>query len=281
MKKINVDKQEVVEQTINVDSMSTTATAALHLLCLITLIVISGIAISSYFEGVITKEELISIILMSVLFFQYYNSKVHRFRTANVQFDNVHIFNNFNLYINGNKSTAMFGNIGAGKTSLLKMIVGLVKYSGDIYIDGQNLKLIKKESLNSQIAYIPQNTKLFNKDVFYNLQYGTNYTKSQIIQFVTDFGFIDFINKLPNKLDTHVGKEGAKLSGGQRQIIFILRALLQNKKIILLDEPTSALDRNMSAQMINLITNIKNRTIIVVTHDDLIANKFDESIMIK
>jgi ABC-type bacteriocin/lantibiotic exporter with double-glycine peptidase domain len=97
----------------------------------------------------------------------------------------------------------------------------------------------------------------------------------QIKQKLQSIGLSDFINTFPEKLNTVVGKEGSKVSGGQRQFIAMLRSIIQNKKIILLDEPSSSLDEKTKKLMMTLIKNLKNRTIIISTHDKQLLSLFD------
>lgn len=202
------------------------------------------------------------------------------FRNLTLGYGNKMIFNNFNLKIMGHTVNGLIGPIGSGKTSMLKMLAGIIDYQGEILIDNQNLKNCSYESIVANIAYIPQHPKLFNKSVYYNINYGSSYTKNQIIAKLNKLGLGSFINSLTNKLDTISGKEGSKLSGGQRQFIFLIRSIIQNKKIFLLDEPSSSLDSKNKEIFISLINNIKNKTIIISTHDDQILPLFNRVINI-
>ena len=92
---------------------------------------------------------------------------------------------------------------------------------------------------------------------------------------INEMNLTDFFNSFPNKLHTSVGKEGANVSGGQKQYIALMRALLQNKKILLLDEPTSSLDVDAKKILIDVIKKIKNKTIIISTHDPELVHIFD------
>jgi ABC-type bacteriocin/lantibiotic exporter with double-glycine peptidase domain len=93
-----------------------------------------------------------------------------------------------------------------------------------------------------------------------------------------NFNLIPFINSFPNGLDTIVGKEGGNISGGQKQLIALIRSLIQNKLILLLDEPSSSLDSKTKNIFIQLIKSIKNKTIIISTHDNQIMSLFDNVI---
>ena len=147
------------------------------------------------------------------------------------------------------------------------------------FIDGQNLKDCTYESIVNNIAYISQHPKLFNKSILYNIGYGANdYSEKEITKQLVDYGLMEFINVFPDKLNTIVGKEGTGVSGGQRQFISFIRALIQNKKIILLDEPSSSLDQLSKEILMNLIKNLKNRTIIITTHDKELLPLFDKVI---
>lgn len=192
-----------------------------------------------------------------------------------LRYENKNIFENLNLTIRGNTITGMIGPIGSGKTTLLKTFAGIVDYTGNVLIDDQRLENCTYESIAENIAYIPQHPKLFNKTIYYNINYGSAYSKENILKKIESYGLKDFINSFPDKLETNVGKEGNKVSGGQRQLIAIIRALIQNKKILLLDEPTSSLDIKNKDIFLNLIKNIKHKTIIISTHDKQLMQVFD------
>lgn len=200
------------------------------------------------------------------------------FRDVNLEYENKTVFDHFNLTVKGGTTCGLLGPIGSGKTTMLKMLAGIIDYSGDILIDGQNLKECTYESIVEHIAYIPQHPKLFNRTVYYNINYGSCYTKQEISSKLDALGLSSFIGSLAGGLDTIVGKEGSKLSGGQKQFVALIRAIVQNKTILLLDEPSSSLDNTNKQIFMNLIKNIRDKTIIISTHDKQLMQLFDKII---
>jgi ABC-type multidrug transport system fused ATPase/permease subunit len=197
------------------------------------------------------------------------------FKNMSLIYESKTVFDKFNLKIRGGTVTGLIGPIGSGKSTLMKMLAGIIDYEGEILIDGQNLKNCTYESIVEHIAYIPQHPKLFNRSVYYNINYGSSYSKEEIINKLNKLGLAPFINSLGQKLDTIAGKEGSKLSGGQKQFVALIRAIIQNKTILLLDEPSSSLDATNKELLMHLIKNIKDKTIIISTHDKQIMALFD------
>jgi ABC-type multidrug transport system fused ATPase/permease subunit len=207
---------------------------------------------------------------------------------GNIEFSNVTVYNGnrlilnkINCTINNSEKTALIGNIGTGKTTLIKALLGLLKYEGVIKIDNINVNDLGNEFISKNIAYIPQNPRLFNRTIFENLTYGTQYTKQEIIALLKQFNMYEFFMQFENGLDSNVGSNGDKLSGGQRQLVFILRSIIQNKKIFVLDEPTSSLDENHKNMLFQLLDTQKNKTIIVITHDKEILHFFDTILLLE
>jgi ABC-type multidrug transport system fused ATPase/permease subunit len=197
------------------------------------------------------------------------------FRNITLKYEDKVIFDDFNIDIIGNKITGLVGPIGCGKSSLVKMMARIINYDGNIYIDDQNVNEYTYEAITKNIAYISQHPKLFNRSIMYNINYGTTYEEKDIYKTLEELGLKEFFMQFPDKLNTIVGKEGSKLSGGQRQFVTLVRSVLQNKKIFLLDEPTSSLDDKSKNLFIDVLKKIKNRTIIVITHDKDIYPAFD------
>lgn len=180
---------------------------------------------------------------------------------------------NVSFNIPGGKITGIIGDVGSGKSSIIKAIVGLVPYTGTIEIDSQLLK----ESTN--ITYVPQHPRLFDESLLYNVSYGTELETDQILSIINAEN-LNFFKAFPKGVYTRVGKEGSRLSGGQKQMIALIRALIQSKKIVLMDEPTSSLDIETKKQIMNLIKTINKRgaTVVIVTHDHVLTEIFDSTI---
>jgi ATP-binding cassette, subfamily B, bacterial MsbA len=176
---------------------------------------------------------------------------------------------NINFNIEGGKITALVGQSGAGKSTIINLIPRFYDpQRGVIKIDGQDIKKIKLKSLRKQIALVSQDIVLFDDTVKNNIAYANPEATQQDIEIACKFAAADeFINKLPNKYESFVGENGVKLSGGQKQRISIARAIIKNSPIILLDEATSSLDAESERIVQNAINNlIKGKTTIVIAH---------------
>lgn len=186
-----------------------------------------------------------------------------------IKYGDVQILKNLDMVFPQNSTTALVGKIGSGKTSIINAIDRLVPYQGNIYIGGQDISDISIDHLRENILYVPQNPRLFNRSIYENIAYGTNVTKQEV-QMVLDKYHLDF------DLDKKAGKFGQGLSGGQRQIVYLLRCLIRNPSIILLDEPTASLDYTTRDHIMKILKEILlGRTVIIVTHDQELLNFVD------
>ena len=192
---------------------------------------------------------------------------------------------NVSFVANPRENVAIIGKNASGKTTILKLLLGFYKTSGgEILIDGVNVIDIKKEYLRNRISIVHQNVKLFNRSVLENIAFGTKYSKAQIREKLGGLSVMEVFQSLPNGLDTMAGKYGDKLSGGQKQIIYMLRCYFRENPIILLDEPTAAVDqyhKNFVLEMIGELS--KKATCIIVSHDPSIYNSglFPKKFMIE
>ena len=139
---------------------------------------------------------------------------------------------------------------------------------GQVLVDGQDVSHCTQQSLRSQVAYVPQEPLLFHRTVRDNIAYGKpDASDEEIRQAAEQANAMEFIERLPQDLDTMVGERGAKLSGGQRQRVAIARAILVDAPILVLDEATSALDSESEALVQGALENLmRGRTAIVVAH---------------
>lgn len=198
------------------------------------------------------------------------------FQNVFYKYDGIHKFalNNVSFKINKGDKIALIGEIGSGKSTCAKLLLKLLPYNiGKITINNIDINDISLTSLRNHIFYIPQNPKLLNRTLFENITYGlpTNQNYQQkIFNVLQSFKIYELNNVFKDKMFKTVGNNGSHLSGGQRQIVWLLRAFLRNSDIIVLDEPTASLDQKSKQIVFNFIQFIgKNKTIIIITHDNI------------
>lgn len=180
------------------------------------------------------------------------------------------VLKDVSLAVPAGSVTALVGPSGGGKTTLAGLIPRFYQYrQGHILLDGRELSDYSLDNLRSQISLVSQDVVLFNDTVRGNIAYGAlaGASDEQVIEAARAAHAMEFIDRLPEGLDTRVGENGTLLSGGQRQRLAIARALLKNAPILILDEATSALD-NESERMIQsaLSEVMKHRTTLVIAH---------------
>ncbi|ODV91077.1 hypothetical protein CANCADRAFT_2792 [Tortispora caseinolytica NRRL Y-17796] len=190
----------------------------------------------------------------------------------------VDILIDFSLKIPQNKTIAIVGESGSGKSSLFGLLERFYcPLSGEITVDGHDIRTLDLHWLREQIGYVTQDSNLFSCSIYDNIALGFKGTKAQSIsqdeklKMVTEAAEIadvlDFINSLPDGFDTEIGERGFKLSGGQKQRVSIARAIVAKPRILLLDEATSALDSHSEKKIQeSLETRLAGRTIITIAH---------------
>lgn len=179
------------------------------------------------------------------------------------------VLDHFNLKVAKGETIALVGGSGAGKSTVLNMVIGFNKATeGEVLIDGNNINDIDLISYRRHLAVVPQTSILFSGTIRENITYGLpSVTQKQLDAAIEAANLKSFIDSLPQGLDTIVGEHGGKLSGGQRQRISIARAIIRDPKVIILDEATSALDSVSEKEIQDAINNLtKERTTFIVAH---------------
>ena len=196
--------------------------------------------------------------------------------TNDIKFDNVHLSVNEKNILRGitftaqaEKTTAIVGPSGAGKTTLFNLIGRLIDPDkGNVEIGNISVKDISLEELRHNLSYVSQDSWLFDESIEENIKIGNpNASPEDYKKAIISANANDFIDEMPNKEKTPVGPRGSNLSGGQRQRIAIARAILRNTPILLLDEPTSALDNEAESQITKTISSLSGgRTTLIIAH---------------
>jgi len=199
--------------------------------------------------------------------------KFNSFHPGNVSFrydDRVPAINNISFKVLPGHTVALVGASGGGKSTIMRLVFRFYDVnSGEILIDGQDVRGVTQQSLRKAIGVVPQDTVLFNDTIKYNIAYGdldeTDETK--ITEAATRAQIHDKILGFPDSYKTLVGERGLRLSGGEKQRVAIARTLLKNPRIVLLDEATSALDTETERQIqASLADMSQNRTTLVIAH---------------
>jgi ABC-type multidrug transport system fused ATPase/permease subunit len=203
------------------------------------------------------------------------------------------ILNNFSCVIPENQITCVYGKSGSGKTTFARLIFGIEKpLEGIIKIGGEDISKYSITSIRNYISYVNQNTSnLFNATIYKNIIYGykdSEELRERIMNIFIKFNFYDIFKSLDQDkemwsfLDSNVGKLGENVSGGQKEIIFLLRLEINDfTKIIILDEPSAALDQITRQYVVQYILYLKNKgkTILLITHDNFYKNICDNMLV--
>ena len=178
------------------------------------------------------------------------------------------VLKNINLEIKKGELTAFVGASGAGKSTMMALILKFISpNNGKIFIDDKNLELLNTKDIRKKIALVEQQPFLFSGKIIDVIRMGRNFTKAEVIESAKKSNAHNFIQKLPDKYETKITERGSNFSGGQIQRIAIARAILGNPSILLLDEATSALDAESESEVQEGLNRaMKDRTVIVIAH---------------
>jgi len=193
------------------------------------------------------------------------------------------LYKKLNLTILPKQKVAIMGSIGSGKSTFAKLITRLQTYEeGDILINGVSITNIDINNLRKHIIYIPQHPKLFNRTLWENISYGldTNkITEEKIYAFLNKQNMNELCEIFKKRMHESVGKHGTNLSGGQRQMVWLIRAVLKDSPVVILDEPSASLDPASTQLVHKMIQYIaKNKTVLLITHDKDLTKGMDRLI---
>jgi ATP-binding cassette, subfamily B, bacterial len=213
-------------------------------------------------------------------------------RSARITFEDVafaypggrDVFADFSLRIEPGQRVGLIGPSGSGKTTLFTLLQRFYEVQrGRILIDDQDIRRVTQESIWQAISVVPQDISLFHRSVKENIRYGLpNASDEQVMEAAIAAKCRDFIEAMPDGLETIVGDRGIKLSGGQRQRIAIARAFLKDAPILLLDEATSALDIDSEEAIREALSSLmRGRTVIAIAHRLSTLRSFDRIVVLR
>ncbi|WDL70636.1 ABC transporter ATP-binding protein [Helicobacter winghamensis] len=200
------------------------------------------------------------------------------FKNVDLYYGEKRALSGINLEVKLGESIALVGSSGGGKSSLVNLLLRLYDTkSGEVLINGENIKHFTQNSLRSKVAIVTQRIFIFNDSIARNIAYGSEIDETRIELALKQARIFDYVQTLPNGIYTELDEFGANLSGGQRQRIAIARALYKNPEILILDEATSALDNKTEEEFREALSALlKDRIVIIIAHrfsTVLLANK--------
>ncbi|MBV8923561.1 ABC transporter ATP-binding protein [Bradyrhizobium sp.] len=193
------------------------------------------------------------------------------------------VFERFSLRLNPGQRVGLVGQSGGGKSTVFALLQRFYDVeSGRITIDGQDIARVTQLSLREAISVVPQDISLFHRSIRENIRYGRPSASDDDVLRAAIAARCDFVEALPEGLDTMVGDRGIKLSGGQRQRIAIARAFLKDAPIVLLDEATASLDGESEEAIREALGRLmRGRTVIAIAHRLSTLRHFDRVVVLK
>jgi ATP-binding cassette subfamily B protein len=201
---------------------------------------------------------------------------------VSLSYDGKPILKDISFSVKGGTQVAIIGPTAAGKSQLLNLLTDLVKPdSGRILFDGKEVESYEKESFRSQVGFVLQDSVIFNMSLRENIAFSDKVTDESLKKAITTAELMDFVDSLPDKLDTIVSERGTSLSGGQKQRIMLARALAINPKILLLDDFTSRVDRKTEQKILaNLSKHYPELTLLSITQKIASVKNFEQIILL-
>lgn len=190
------------------------------------------------------------------------------------------IFNKLNLTFEKGKSYIIIGKTGSGKSTLLDLIMDFnTAQDGEILVNGMLATLIDEKVLTDKILYVGQESMVFNNTIKYNIEIDKKYDENILDKYLTIVDLKNTVNSFDDKLEHLLNYRGTNISGGQKQRLNLVRALLREPDVLILDESVNALDSDTRIKVVrNILTEYKNKIVIIVAHDKDILNLVDEVI---
>ena len=212
------------------------------------------------------------------------NENMHEVFFENVSFgykgNNIVINEMTQKFIEGDK-VLLLGENGSGKTTFVKLLVGLYEpVKGKIFINNQSIDKLCKDDIRKRVGIVSQEVFLFKGSVIENILFGVEGKNRKDVSILLEkFGLTDYMERLPNGLDTQISQNGVGISGGQAQIIAFIRAVIKNKDILILDEATANLDQDTCRKIMSILCNYKLcRMLFVISHQKLDEKVFNKII---
>ncbi|MGL5749167.1 MAG: ABC transporter ATP-binding protein, partial [Paraclostridium sp.] len=205
------------------------------------------------------------------------------FKNVNFKINNNDtILENINFEIKKGEKVVLVGRSGSGKSTLIDLICGFINQtSGSILFEDKDTNILDKDILRKNISLVNQNPNLFPWTILENITSGNVYSDAEVVKIANNIKAHEFIELKSNSYGTVLNENSDCLSGGEKQKIAIARALIKPSKLLILDEPTSALDRKSEESVMNIISSIKDKAILIVSHNPEYINNADKVFIIK
>ena len=202
------------------------------------------------------------------------------------KYDNAinYLLQDIDLEIKRGEKYLVLGEIGSGKTTLVKLLLRLIKpEKGNLHLNGLCYNNYEVKAFFKKMGFMPQNCVLFNRSIIENIRYDNeSTTREEILDILHKFGIMKHFTNLNDGVDSLAGKNGMNLSGGQRQLVWMLKIYFKKPDIIIMDEPTASLDKGTKDLFFEIMGKLLgDKTILIVTHDDDLLQFTDNIILVK